>query len=530
MVSLRRGVREFLVLSMILLIWGSLASASWGGAAEGKSEKSRAEPARKSSSLLRALASALGLSKSEPAKNSTSPPSDAKKKQEEARNKALEEAQTAYEKERRELQQRLRDDPLWKPSHEQVGVIKVKEHSKNRMVHSFCLNTEGNLLVCCGRNRGDAPSRTRKRGQVEAKEVAGGEILLFSPEGEKLGVWALELEPQAVCMASDGSVYVGGAGKLSKLDKDGKPLLTADSPNVAELPPLPSVPEKKAEPPGEDSEAAQEAKQKEIAALQKKVQEALKEYQRIAEEAGKSLKPDDDASMEAYQAKIKEPAEKLRALQEKLMELQTTPEMRAMRLRMERERRLTITGMAVTDRDVFVACMSAKGYGYAVWRTDRELKNPKKLVERLAGCCGQMDIQASEGELWVAHNGRHKVEHYDRDGKRLSSFGKRDRTHAEGFGGCCEPKNLRFAPNGELFASESGPPTCVKRFTTTGKFLGVMVAAPWQSGCVRVTTEFRSDLNRFFVLNSSERTIHVFAKKPAKPAAASRAAARPDAK
>ena len=108
-----------------------------------------------------------------------------------------------------------------------------------------------------------------------------------------------------------------------------------------------------------------------------------------------------------------------------------------------------------------------------------------------------MDIQASQGELWVAHNGRHKVEHYDREGKKLSSFGKKDRVNAKCFGGCCEPKNLRMAHNGELFASESGPPTCVKRFTTDGKFLGVMVVAPWQSGCVRVTTEFQSDPDRF---------------------------------
>jgi hypothetical protein len=115
----------------------------------------------------------------------------------------------------------------------------------------------------------------------------------------------------------------------------------------------------------------------------------------------------------------------------------------------------------------------------------------------------------------VAHNARHKVEHYNRKGKRLSSFGKKDRVNAEGFGGCCEPKNMRFGPNGELFAAESGPPTCVKHFTLTGEFQGVLVVAPWHSGCVRVTTEFARNPDRFFLLNTGGRTIHVFAKKAA---------------
>jgi hypothetical protein len=124
-----------------------------------------------------------------------------------------------------------------------------------------------------------------------------------------------------------------------------------------------------------------------------------------------------------------------------------------------------------------------------------------------------MDVQCCDGELWVAHNSRHKVEHYNRDGKKVGAFGKTDRSSADGFGGCCEPKNLRFTGGDELFACESGPPTCVKRFTKEGKFLGVALIAPWDSGCVRVTTDYDASKDRFFVLNSGEHSIHVFAKK-----------------
>ena len=45
------------------------------------------------------------------------------------------------------------------------------------------------------------------------------------------------------------------------------------------------------------------------------------------------------------------------------------------------------------------------------------------VVDKLRGCCGQMDIQSHDGKLWIPHNARHAVEAHDRDGKELSKFG-----------------------------------------------------------------------------------------------------------
>ena len=55
----------------------------------------------------------------------------------------------------------------------------------------------------------------------------------------------------------------------------------------------------------------------------------------------------------------------------------------------------------------------------------------------------------------------------------------------------------------------------MKRYSVVGKFLGVSLVAPWNSGCVRVTTEYDAEHDRYFVLNSGDQQIHVFAKKPA---------------
>lgn len=100
-----------------------------------------------------------------------------------------------------------------------------------------------------------------------------------------------------------------------------------------------------------------------------------------------------------------------------------------------------IHGIAASDKAVYVATAMAKGYGYAVWRMDRDFGNAKEIITGLSGCCGQINIQARGGELFVAENSRHRVVRYDREGKKLAAWGKRDRDGAAGgFGGCCNPR------------------------------------------------------------------------------------------
>jgi hypothetical protein len=167
-------------------------------------------------------------------------------------------------------------------------------------------------------------------------------------------------------------------------------------------------------------------------------------------------------------------------------------------------RRREITGIAVTEQDLFVACPMRQGWGYAILRMDHNFLNAKMVLSGLSGCCGQMDVQAREGELWIPENTRHRVARYDRDGKLLGTFGKRDRKAADGFGGCCEPKNLRFAANGDVLTAESGPPVVVKRFSPEGKFLGVVGLPVFKTGCVRVTVDVSKDGSQIFVLNGGE--------------------------
>src|SRR6185503_12477287 len=119
------------------------------------------------------------------------------------------------------------------------------------------------------------------------------------------------------------------------------------------------------------------------------------------------------------------------------------------------QRRSDVTGLAVTDQDVFMAVPTPNEFTFCVYRFGHGLQSPKLVVEKLRGCCGQMDIQARADKLWIPHNARHSVEARDRDGKDIFKFGKAGKVKAEDFGGCCEPKNMRVLPNGELLVAES---------------------------------------------------------------------------
>lgn len=317
-------------------------------------------------------------------------------------------------------------DPGWTPSHTEIAVIRVDENSTGGSLQNFCVNGEGQLLLCWA-------------GQPATEGGAG--IRVLTPEGKPVATWALDFTPQAICVDAAGMTYVGGAGRLAKLGTDGKVLASATSPALAA---------------SELSDEELEAQLKEMGV------------------------PSDQK--EIYRQALK-------------------------------NRRNDITGLGTTGSDVFVACASPKGFGYAAYRLDQDLKNSKLVIEKLSGCCGQMDITAHDGKLWVAHNGKHRVETFDRDGRQLASFGRMDRRAADGFGGCCEPKNLRIASNGDVLAAESGPPVAIKRFTAEGKFLGVIASPTFDSGCVRTTVDVSPDGKRFYLLDAGSDTIHVFAVK-----------------
>jgi hypothetical protein len=324
-------------------------------------------------------------------------------------------------------------DAAWKPSCNELGVIQVGDSRKPGAVKNFCMDAEGNLLACY------APKQTGAKG--------GAGIRIYSPKGDLVKTLPVEIQPAAVCVAKDGTIFVAGDGRLLKLDATGKVLASADSP-VA----------------------------KESVVINKETEDMVKQ---MAEQSRRSFK-------------------------DQLTQMKSSLE----------KRRSEVTGLTATDEDVFMAVPSPGDFTFRVYRFDHGLQGPKLVVDKLRGCCGQMDIASHDGKLWIPHNARHAVEAHDRDGKELSKFGTAGRVKAAHFGGCCEPKNLRVLANGDILAAESGPPTCIKRFSADGKFKGVVAIAEGAKGdCVRVTVEMSPDGKRYYMLDTTRDAIRIFGAK-----------------
>jgi hypothetical protein len=340
----------------------------------------------------------------------------------------------SYEDQQRSEAAARGKDAAWKPSCKEVSLIQVSDSRNPQALKNFCLNKDGNLLVCFAGT-----------GKSSDKNAAG--LRVYSPNGELVKTLPLEIKPEAVCLAADGAIFTAGEGRLLKLDASGKVLASAESPVL-----------------------------KEKVAITKETEDMVKEM--------------------AKQTK--------RPFEEQLASMKTSLE----------KRRADVTGLSVTDQDVFMAVPSPSEFTYRVYRYSHALTEPKLVVDKLHGCCGQMDIQSHDGKLWIPHNARHTVESRDRDGKELTKFGKAGRVKASDFGGCCEPKNLRVMANGDILAAESGPPTCIKRFTADGKFKEVIGIVDGAKGdCVRVTVERSPDGKRYYMLDTTKGAIHVFAAK-----------------
>jgi hypothetical protein len=343
----------------------------------------------------------------------------------------------SYEKEQRAAAAAREKDPAWKPACGEAGLIQIGDSKKPGPLKNFCLNAEGNILACF------APTETPK--SSAAKNARG--IRVYSPSGALLTTMPLEINPGAICVAKDGSIFVAGEGRVLKLDVTGKVLASAASPTA-----------------------------KELVTISKETQEMIKQM--------------------VQQTK--------RSIKEETARMKTSME----------QRRAEVTGLAATEQDVFMAVPSPNDFTYRVYRFDQALQNPKLVVEKLHGCCGQMDIQAHDGKLWIPHNARHSVESHSRDGKELSTFGKAGKVKANDFGGCCEPKNMRVLADGDILAAESGPPTCIKRFSASGKFKEVVAVANNAKGdCVRVTVEMSPDGSRYYMLDTTRDAIRIFKSK-----------------
>jgi hypothetical protein len=389
-------------------------------------------------------------------------------------------------------------------THKQTAVIKVNGDGQQFRLDDFCLDKNGNVLAlvspmarnaaAIGLLGGLLGGESKPEGADAAKDdkVPESEVRTYDASGKQLSAWPVGFMAEAINLAPGGTIVVGGNGKVARFDASGKKITEAVSPQMEYI-------RKNAE---EMRERAKEQLESDKAMIEQQV--------KVFEDQLKIL--------EAKKADGLSEPEKLQkqqfALQVKMMK--TTSEAYKKRtvdeaLAQVTARALKTHSICASDKEVFIVCPAMAGYGFGVWRTTAELGEPKEIIKSLSGCCGQMDVQCNKGELFVSENSRHRVIRYDREGKQLGTFGKRDREgEGENFGGCCNPMNCCFTSTGDLYVAESNG--AVKHFTPDGKYIGLVGVANVQPGCKNSAVAATADDGRLFYIDVQKHEIIVLSK------------------
>ena len=376
-------------------------------------------------------------------------------------------------------------------THEQVKLIKLKTpKGTNVQMHALALDSKGRLLAACGGTR--ITREATQEGAEVVTEIQPGEIRVYSPEGNPVATWSLEVAPQAMSVAEDGTVYVAGYEKIMKLSADGKQLAVADLPHAKLI--------------DKSRDKIREDTIKQIREQKKRIQKYIDQQEKAvalirkkteAERTGaeKTRLQQAKAMIKAYQRYLKDDDETINQ-----------------RVRSTINMKKTVASLAVTDEDVFVATYDVTGYGFCVWRLSHSLDHPKKIVTNLRGCCGNMHIGAGKGELFIAENARHRVCRYDREGKLINTFGKKDRDGIDGFSSCCNPMNVCITGNGEVYTSESNVGR-IKRYTADGEYLELVGTVDLVPGCKNVSIVVTPDRKRVYMMDKTRSHVIVMQQK-----------------
>ena len=153
-----------------------------------------------------------------------------------------------------------------------------------------------------------------------------------------------------------------------------------------------------------------------------------------------------------------------------------------------------------------MATHATLGYGFEVWRMDDRFENPTTIVKDLSGCCGQMDVKANKAGLFVAENSKHRVCHFDREGKSIGAWGESARSGLEGFGSCCNPMNVAFGPDDAVYTAEDDTGR-IKRYSAEGKLLGLVGSVELKPGCKNCSISVSKDGSHVYMLDITRNFI-----------------------
>jgi len=377
-------------------------------------------------------------------------------------------------------------------SHTLLREVKVAGRGGNSL-QTLAVDGDGRVLALV------APPRGFSQGTAGA----ASEVHVLDPDGKPAGVWPVPFHANAVNAGPDGTIYVAGDGKLARFDKAGKAVGA-----VVELPFIADM--------LKDRGKLKEKAEKQLKAQKASFEQMVRQYKdRVAklEEKEKAGKEKGEELTRSESTQLKQNRQILESFAESekyyaAMTVQSVLDGILGRVKV-------ISSVAVNDKDVYVVCGENEGYGFGLWRMGLDLTGATKILGNISGCCGQMDVQCCGDDLLVAENTKHRFARYDRDGKELSAGGKRAAgADPGGFGGCCNPMNVKACGGDVLTAESEG---VVKRFGPGGEFKGVVGAVAVSGGCKNVAVGANADGSRVYFCDQPGGRVLILAQKDAKP-------------
>lgn len=387
-----------------------------------------------------------------------------------------------------EVASKTENNPPLESTHIQTGKFTPQIDGQSAELSFFRVH-EGQLIVALSPVSGS---------EVEGENAgtAPGYIQIYNLDLDLVNQFQLAFAPTAFDVDQSGNLFVGGTGQVIKLSRQGEIIASCESPNLI----------------GVDMEEFKRERKQKLVTQLKARKKSWREYlegvkKQLAEikeamDAGKSLSEDDKRRLKMLESECDTFSKMLESSDE------VTDATVEATIRFSSR----ITAIAITTNDLFVATYAQSGSGYEVYRFDHNFEQPKRVLEGLRGCCGQMDIHAFGEKFAVAENTKFNVAVYDRDGEEMNRFGENVRVQKQGFSSCCNPMNVLCCENGDYLTSESSVGK-IKRFNVHGELIGYVGDAKIGAGCKRVALGFDPKLDRYFVQHQDTNEICILNRR-----------------